>query len=246
MGTVDSPIIKTATDGPHFTGRRITLALTVNIEGIDGSGKGTQAKLLQEHLQASGARVRLFSFPRYDETLFGKGIGDFLNGRFGKLDQVSPFLAALLYAGDRFESRELLQEAIRDHDYVILDRYVASNIAHQASKLTGDERREAIEWITRIEHEIYGLPHPDLTILLNLPPQQAQELIAKKAPRNYTTSAADIQESDSSYLQQVHEMYLEIAAGNERWRVIDCIQGDAIRTIEDVAAEVRGCVAAAR
>ncbi len=210
----------------------------VNIEGIDGSGKGTQAKLLCDRLQADGAKVQLFSFPRYAETLFGKSIGDFLNGRFGDLDQVSPFLASLLYAGDRYESRELLLAANRDNDYVVLDRYVASNIAHQASKLTGDERRELIAWITKIEYEIYALPRPDLTILLNLPPPQAQELIARKAPRDYTQSAADIQEADADYLGKVHEVYLEVARADERWRVIEGITEDEIRSIADVAEDV--------
>ncbi len=77
---------------------------------------------------------------------------------------------ALLYAGDRFESRELLLAAQRDNDYVVLDRYVASNIGHQASKVTGEERQEIIAWINKIEYEIYALPQPDVTILLNLPP----------------------------------------------------------------------------
>lgn len=222
------------------------MALIVNIEGIDGSGKGTQAQLLRDRLQAEGAKVALLSFPRYDDTLFGKSIGDFLNGRFGNLDQVSPFLAALLYAGDRFESREVLLRAIEANDYVILDRYVASNIAHQASKVEGAEREELIAWIQKIEHEIYGLPRPDLTILLNLPPRQAQQLIAKKAARSYTASAADIQEADADYLEKVHQVYRDVATANDHWTLIDCLRDDEVRSIEEIAAEVRQCVEDAR
>ncbi|TWU11953.1 Thymidylate kinase [Symmachiella macrocystis] len=214
------------------------MALLVNIEGIDGSGKGTQAQLLCERLRATGATVQLFSFPRYDDTLFGKSIGDFLNGRFGALDQVSPFLAALLYAGDRFESRELLLAAQRDNDYVVLDRYVASNIGHQASKVTGEERQEIIAWINKIEYEIYALPRPDVTILLNLPPARAQELIARKAPRSYTDDAADIQEADADYLAKVHEVYLDVARSDEGWQIIDGIADGEIRPVDAIADKV--------
>jgi len=224
--------------------KTITLATIINIEGIDGSGKGTQAKLLCERLKEAGRSVALFSFPRYDDTLFGKSIGDFLNGRFGALEEVSPFLAALLYAGDRFESRELLLAAARENDYVVLDRYVASNIGHQASKVTGAERRELIDWITRIEYNIYQLPRPDLTILLSLPPQQAQQLIARKDARSYTDQAADIQEADAGYLSKVHDVYLEVARENPDWTIIEGLADGVIRPIEAIADEVWDAVQA--
>ncbi len=222
------------------------MAFVVNIEGIDGSGKGTQAGLLCERLAAAGASVELFSFPRYEQTLFGKSIGDFLNGRFGSLDQVSPFLAALLYAGDRFESRELLQTAISENDYVVLDRFVASNVAHQASKADGDEQRELIDWITKIEYGIYNLPRPDLTILLNLPPSQAQELISRKSQRSYTTRAADLQEADAGYLAKVHQVYLQQAETDRSWRVVEGLERGEIRPIDEVADEIWQLVSDAR
>ena len=89
------------------------MALTVVIEGIDGSGKGTQTERLHERLRQAGKSAALISFPRYTETLFGRVVGEFLNGRFGDLEQVDPFLAALLYAGDRYESRQFLLDALR-------------------------------------------------------------------------------------------------------------------------------------
>src|SRR5690606_28988348 len=132
--------------------------------------------------------------------------------RFGSLDQVSPFLAALLYAGDRFESREVLLQALDSSDVVILDRYVASNIAHQGAKVSGAERMEMIEWIERIEWGVYQLPRPTLNILLDLPATQARKLIAKKNQRSYTDREADLQEADTSYLEQVRQVYLQLAS----------------------------------
>ena len=166
--------------------------MLVAIEGIDGSGKGTQAERLRAGLVADGVSCSLMSFPRYEATLFGRAVGDFLNGRFGTLEQVDPHLAALLYAGDRLESRDDLLAAIDTHDVVVLDRYVASNIAHQGAKTAPEERQKIIDWISQIEHEIYGLPYADLTILLDVHVPTAVELIARKSARTYTDQKAEI------------------------------------------------------
>lgn len=210
----------------------------IAIEGIDGSGKGTQAILLIQRLAASGKSVTLFSFPRYAETAFGKQIGRFLNGEFGRLDQVEPLLASLLFAGDRFESKELLSAALDTHDLVVCDRYVASNIAHQAAKRTGAARRELMAWIEHLEYSIYGLPRPHLTIGLELSVPEAQRLIALKARRQYTDKAADLQEADGDYLEQVRQVYVELAKRDPAWRRISCLSSAGLRPIDEIAAEI--------
>ena len=218
------------------------MALLVNIEGIDGSGKGTQAARLQTRLQSLGKTTGLVSFPRYQATHFGRKVADFLNGRFGRLNEVNPFLAALLYAGDRFESKAWLAESIATHDVVILDRYVPSNMAHQASKLEGVERTELIAWIEQVEFGVYGLPQPDLCVLLDIPPVVAQQLIARKAPRDYTEQAADLQESDATHLARTREVYLELARAKPAWRCVSCVEGEKLRTADDIEAEIWGLV----
>ena len=210
----------------------------VVIEGIDGSGKGTQAARLDDALRAAGKRCVLFSFPRYQETQFGAKIADFLNGRFGRLDDVSPFLVSLLFAGDRFESRATLLKAIVDNDIVLCDRYVASNIAHQAAKVDGEERRELIRWVQYIEHNLYDLPRADQTIFLDVPVRHATQLIARKAQRTYTDRAADLQESDAEYLQKVHDVYRQLATDGTGWSRIDCLCGDEIKSMDQIAGEV--------
>src|SRR5262245_38670497 len=154
--------------------------MLIAIEGIDGSGKGTQAQRLVDRLGAAGVRRALVSFPRYRETLFGGAIGEFLNGAFGSLHEVHPFLASLLYAGDRFESRGHLSQLLASNDVVVLDRYVASNLAHQGAKLDGAAQRDLLDRIAHIEHDVFGLPRADLTLLLDLPAPLAQSLIARK------------------------------------------------------------------
>lgn len=214
------------------------MASLVALEGIDGTGKGTQAQLLVERIRATGLRAELLSFPRYEATRFGQAIGDFLNGRFGTLDQVHPFLAAVLYAGDRFESRGLLDKACTEADIVVFDRFVASNLAHQGSRLPLDQREEFVQRMQAIEHEVFGLPKTDLTILLELPADEAQKLVAKKEARTYTEREADIQEADTSYLNGVSAVYQSLAETDAHWRIVKCLRDGDLRTIESISDEV--------
>lgn len=215
------------------------MALLIDIEGIDGSGKATQSARLHQRLLEAGQHAALISFPRYEATLFGKAIGDYLNGRFGSLQDVSPFLVSLLYAGDRFESRLRLRKMMAENDAVVLDRYVASNIAHQGAKADGDERAEVIEWIRRIEFEVFDLPRPDVVVLLDVPSEQAQRLIAKKQSRSYTDKPSDLQESDTGYLERVREIYLDLATRLPEWHTIQCCQsGGGVRPVEQIAEDV--------
>lgn len=214
------------------------------IEGIDGSGKGTQAARLVKRLEAHNRRVQLLSFPRYMETFFGEAIGRFLNGNFGELNAVHPALVSLLYAGDRFESKLVIETAQTSAEAIVCDRYVPSNLAHQAGRLQGIERRQLIEWIDRLEYELYQLPRPDLVLLFDLPVTLAQTLIARKSKRTYTDRAADIQEADVAYLEQVRETYHALADANrDKWVTIPCSRGDDIRSLDEIELDVWKVVA---
>lgn len=214
------------------------MAHLIAIEGIDGSGKGTQSKRLVETLCESGHRVGFMGFPRYSETFFGARVGDFLNGRFGELWDLPPFLISLLFAGDRLESRSKLLEQLEGHDLVILDRYVGSNMAHQSARCSDAGRREVQDWIEHVEFEIHQMPKPTLNILLDLPVATAQEFVLKKAARDYTSQAADLQEADAKYLSKVRETYLDLANRSANWEVIS-VTGDAgTRSIDSVAADI--------
>jgi dTMP kinase len=210
----------------------------IAIEGIDGSGKGTQAKALADRLAAAGHRVELLSFPRYRETLFGQAIGDFLNGRFGQLNEVHPFLASVLYAADRYESKEVLLKALATNEAVVCDRFVPSNLAHQGAKLNGVERAELLQTIQQIEFDIFALPRPQLVVLLDVPVDVAQRNIAAKKPRSYTDKVADLQEADGDYLQKVREVYLQLASENANWYRVESVHNGQLRSVADIADEV--------
>lgn len=218
-------------------------ALVVAIEGIDGSGKGTQAALLRAALLRAGRSTGLIAFPRYAATTFGRTIARYLNGEFGDLHAAGAHFAALLYAGDRFESLPLIQNERAQQDVLIFDRYVPSNLAHQAAKLLGAERDSFVAWLESIEYGVFGLPRPDIVIFLDIPVPFAQKLIAQKPARSYTAKAADLHEADSAYLTQTALVYRQLAEHDKSWQVVACTRGDQLRPVDDIAAEVLNCVA---
>jgi dTMP kinase len=209
----------------------------IAIEGIDGSGKGTQAARLCTALRDTGKSCTVLSFPGYEQTQFGRQIGAFLNGEFGQLDQVHPVLVSLLFAGDRLESLPRLQAALNTHDIVLCDRYVPSNLAHQAAKATGEARAQLRRWVEFVEYDLFRLPRADRILWLDVPVAQAQQLIAKKSQRTYTEKAADLQEADAAYLQQVDDVYRELS-DDSTWRRIAVMEDQRLRTPEEITADL--------
>ncbi len=149
-------------------------------------------------------------------------VGQFLNGEFGALEIVDPHFAALLYAGDRFEAKRELTEALAQGKVVLADRYIASNLAHQTGRVPAAQRAEFIAWLEHLEYNIYGLPREDRVIYLRVPPAQAQALVTKKAARSYTAAKQDIQESSLRHLQDAAEMYDQLAK-RPHWATIECV-----------------------
>lgn len=218
--------------------------MLVAFEGIDGSGKGTQAALLAHRARNQGLQVAEFSFPQYGANAFASGISDYLNGKYGRQDAVSPYLAALLYAGDRFCSRGSLLAALGRVDLVICDRYVPSNVAHQAAKIPDPADRDSfIKWIEDIEYRIYEMPKADVTILLSAPVAVATQLIARKAGRTYTHLRADIHESDAYYLSHCGDVYRFLAERDALcWHVEEIAPHGQLRTTDDIADAIWGRV----
>ena len=219
-----------------------TRGLLIAIEGIDGSGKHTQARLLEQSLLSKDMTVYATGFPQYD-SWFGSMVGKFLNGEFGSLQDVDPHFSALLYAGDRFEAKPRIQSALREGKIVLVDRYVASNLAHQVARASAEKRSEFLRWIEHLEYSIYGLPREDLILYLRVPPSQAQKLVARKSERNYTRATHDLQEKSLRHLEDAAQMY-DMLSRSRPWATIQCYdaQNNALRLPEDIAAEVLSAV----
>jgi dTMP kinase len=231
------PVAALATEGytvPPMSPRGKLLAL----EGIDGAGKRTQVELLAETLRSRAVEPVLLSFPCY-QSFFGAAITRYLTGEFGRLDQVDAHFSALLYAGDRLESKSQLESALAAGRLVIADRYVASNLAHQGARVGAGQRAEFLAWIRRLEYEVFGLPHEDLILYLRVPVEESARRTALRGQR----LTHDIQESDQSHLQQASAVYDELAKDAD-WAVVegyDPARGEP-RSAEDVHREILALV----
>jgi len=235
--------------------------MLVAIEGIDGSGKGTQAKMLMECAREMGYAAALLSFPQYQVTQSSKWIAEYLKGDFGELDEVPPLFAGMMFALDRYESKNQIMHSLNEHDLVIMDRYVASNLAYQGARVANGDRTKFVDLLLKLEYEIYGLPRPDLTLFLDMPVAFSEHLISERGTRTYTkddrvlTEMAerfgispdryDIHEENTEYLHAVHEMYYQLIQSNDMYphKVINCQDKDGgLRSREDIAREVWSAV----
>src|SRR4029077_7253408 len=214
----------------------------IAVEGIDGSGKQTQVRLLARELESRGHQVLSTGFPHYD-SWFGKMVGQFLNGDFGPLDSVDPHFTALLYAGDRFEANPRLEAALNEGKIVLIDRYIGSNLAHQTARVGPEKRAGFRKWIEHLEYGIYDLPREDLILYLRVPPSEAQKLVEQKAARSYTSAKRDLLEASLHHLQDAAGMY-DLLSGNAPWATIECFDAKrgAIREVPEIAREVLAAV----
>lgn len=193
----------------------------IALEGIDGSGKQTQMEMLARVFSARGIQFARVSFPRY-EGFFGNMVAQFLNGEFGPLEGVDPHFSALLYAGDRLESKPEIEAALASGRIVLADRYIGSNLAHQGARVRAKKRPDFLRWLAQLEYGVYGLPKEDLVFYLRVPAQQAQRLVGRKGARAYTKRRRDLQESDLAHLESASRVYDDLSQ-QPNWVRIECV-----------------------
>lgn len=212
----------------------------ITIEGGDGSGKGTQAKLLIKRLRNDGKHVLELDFPQYDQpsSLYATR---YLNGAYGGVDDVPADLASLAYAVDRFSTKARVDEFLQQPDAIVIaNRYVASNMAHQGTKISDSgARKQFYDEIMRLEYEILGIAKPDLNIVLLVPADISQANVDKKAARSYTNATRDIHESDVNHLERAKRNYEEICdLYPEQYIAVNCMDKSSMRSIEAIHSEI--------
>lgn len=210
----------------------------IAVEGVDASGKQTQTELLYRHLVNSGYEVRRMSFPMYDSNS-SAGVKMYLNGELSKsADGISAYAASSLFAADRFLSYRSDWKADYDAERLILcDRYIGSNMIHQACKLPEGETDKFLEWLDSFEHGIYGLPRADLTIFLDMPTEYGRKLMENRANKIDNSQTRDIHERDSEFIEKSYKTACKIAEKFE-WTRISCVKNGEIRSVEDISKEI--------
>jgi dTMP kinase len=208
------------------------------LEGIDGSGKRTQIEMLARAFSGRGIHFSQIGFPNYS-GFFGKLVARFLNGEFGSLETVDPHFSALLYAGDRLESKPALDAALAAGHTVLADRYVGSNLAHQGARVPREKREEFLAWLRELEYRVYALPAEDLVIYLRVPAAEAHRLVAEKGARGYTNRKRDLQEANLAHLEAASRLYDDLAQ-QKNWVKIECFDAASrvLRSPEAIHREI--------
>lgn len=212
------------------------------IDGIDGSGKATQAELLKNKLIEMGNLVELADFPQYGDKSASL-VEMYLNGNFGTADEVGPYRGSIFYAVDRYAASFKIKEWLAEGKFVISNRYVSANKGHQTSKIrTLEERRKFIDWLNQLEYELFDIPIPDLTIFLHVPSDIGYALVLKKMERKYIKGKKqDIHEADKKHLKHAEKAYLELIEGGdpyENWIKIACSENDKILPVNIIAERI--------
>ncbi len=201
------------------------------LEGVDGSGKSTQIANLQRMFAQQGVPSEYLHFPRFDAPYFGDLIARFLRGELGSIEQVDPYVVALLYAGDRRDAAVQIREWIAEGKVVICDRYVYSNVGYQCAKIAdADEREKLREWILSLEYDYFSIPRPDMSLFLDVPfaftERKLLQEVREGDDRSYLHGKKDIHEQSMDLQRAVRQVYIDAAKHDDNMHVVDCSADD--------------------
>lgn len=210
------------------------------IDGVDGSGKGTQTKIIVDRLKSEGYDVLETDFPRYGKKSAAL-VEEYLNGNLGSIDEVDSYQASVFYACDRFAASKEMKEHLEKGGIIISNRYTSSSKIHQAGKISDEvELNNFLDWLDDLEYNKFKIPKPDKVIFLNVPFEIGQELIAKKDLRNYIEGDknVDIHEEDANHLENAYNRACSLVKKYDFWIEIKCVENNELRSIEDISDDI--------
>ena len=218
------------------------------LEGVDGSGKSTQIAALRKMFSEQGIESEYLHFPRFDAPYFGELIARFLRGELGSIEQVDPYVVALLYAEDRRDAAKMIRGWLEQGKVVICDRYVYSNIGYQCAKMHSAEEREKLrQWILSLEYEYFDVPRPDVSLFLDVPFAFTERKLLQEQregdDRAYLNGQKDIHEQSMDLQRAVRQVYLDAAEYDENLHVVDCsTENNEMASPEDIFRRIEAVV----
>ncbi len=207
------------------------------IEGLDGSGKDTQTKLLYESLLSLGVNVKRISFPDYEQESSSL-VKLYLNSELGDSpDDVNAYAASSFFAVDRIASYIKFWKKFYQtpNSVVIADRYTTSNAVYHMNKLPSSQWDEYLKWLEDFEYRKLGLPRPDAVIYLHMPIEVSQMLIKKRYHGN--NEKRDLHEKNVDFLKSCASS-ADYALKKLGWKKILCYEGGCVRAPESIHDEV--------
>lgn len=212
------------------------------LEGVDGSGKSTQIANLRRMFAERGVESEYLHFPRFDAPYFGDLIARFLRGELGSIDQVDPYIVALLYAGDRRDAASKIKNWLADGKVVLVDRYVYSNVGYQCAKVEDAAEREALRrWILNLEFDYFAIPQPDVSLFLDVPFAFTERKLKEQREgddRAYLNGKQDIHEQSMDLQRKVRQVYIDAAECDENMHVVDCTSDGEMASPEEIFSRI--------
>lgn len=207
------------------------------IEGTDGSGKKTQAKILCEKLNEAGINCIVQSFPNYDSPACTP-VKMYLNGEFGNIGCLDAYQANSLYAVDRLCTMMGLKDHIENGGSIVFDRYVESTMLHQAALIENQEERDKfLDYVNDFEFGKLKLPKPDLVIFLDVPVEVSKKLADSRGEYK-SGNKKDILEQDISHLTKAYNSG-KYVANKYGWTQISCLnESGNLKSIEEISNDI--------
>lgn len=215
------------------------MGILIAVDGVDASGKQTHTELLYQTLAERGVKAKLLSFPAYGSPS-AELVKLYLSGAFGgNAEDVNAYAASTFFAADRFATYRMDWKADYENGTVLIaDRYVSSNMIHQAGKIENlQEKDRFLDWVSDLEFQIYGIPKPDLTIFLDMPVRFGRQLMAQRENKFDGTMQKDIHERDCGYLERSYQNACYVAE-KYNWTRIPCVEGERIRSIAEIQKDI--------
>lgn len=210
------------------------------IEGLDGSGKSTQEKILESRLKNDKVDFSYIKLPNYDDEACIL-VKQYLAGRFGsRPGDVNAYAASSFYAVDRYVSYNCYwKQDYLSGKVILADRYTTSNAYHQLTKTDKSEWDSYLAWLEDFEYVKLGIPRPDKVIYLDMPVEVSQKLMTGRYSGD--ESKKDIHEKDTDYLSQCR-VAADYACKKLGWERIECAAGGEPLSPEEIAEKVYAAV----
>jgi dTMP kinase len=203
------------------------------IDGTDGSGKTTQLNLLVKKLREQGYNIEVADFPQYNNKSSGL-VEEYLSGKYGSAEDVSPYTASVFYAVDRYDASFKLRNWLDQGKIIISNRYVSASMGHQGGKIKNPEKRKKyLDWLQNFEYNIMGIPKPDLTLILHVKSEISQKLSLERNREDWKDKTKDIHEENLQHLKDAETAYLEIAK-LPKFKLVECCKDNTILPIEEI------------
>lgn len=200
----------------------------ITLEGVDGSGKSTQTKILVKKLRQTGHQVKIIKFPQYNKKSAGL-VEEYLSGKYGQTNEVNPFTASIFYSLDRFDASFKINNWLKKGYIVIADRYTFSNLAHQGSKIKNlSKQKKYFTWLNNLEYKLLNIPKPNITFYLHLDAKIRQKLL------NNRKTKKDIHEKNLKYLKQTEKTYLQLTKIYPNIKLIECAKNNKILSRQEI------------